>query len=280
MCYSIRGKCTIVTGAASGVGQGIARYFVESGANVIAADRNGTLLKELFGRSPPAGTSYFVGDLRHKLTRLNLMSAVNSEFGRLDVLVNASREFRQTAPREPAAEVLDTMLDQNLRLHFCMAQLAAGTFMKQAEPGKGSRTRIADDKGPIGSIINLSSIASQRTRPELLEYSISNAALNQATRALAVSLARYRIRVNGVAYGTLRKPNLANVLVDLGMNADRESARSEIKRSIPSNRLVEAEEIAHLVRFLASDSTPYLTGQVITVDGGRTLLDSSTMLRP
>ena len=280
MCYSIKGKSTIVTGAASGVGLEIARYFVESGANVIAADRNGAGLREAFGKRPPHGSIFFIGDLRHKLTRYNLMSAVNSEFGRLDVLVNASREWKRPTSREPADDYLDTMLNQNFRLQFNMSQLAARTFINQAESDGGGKNRTADATGAIGSIINLSSIASQRTRPELLEFSISSAALDQATRSLAVSFAKHSIRVNSVAYGTLHKPNLTNVLVDLGANSDRESSQSEIKRSIPAGRLVEAKEIAHLVRFLASDSTPLLTGQVITIDGGRTLLDSSTALRP
>jgi 7-alpha-hydroxysteroid dehydrogenase len=121
--------------------------------------------------------------------------------------------------------------------------------------------------GAVGSIVNISSIAARRTRPDLLAYSVSAAALDQMTRSLAVALAPRRIRVNAVAYGSVMSGHLRGVL------RQDEGLRREIVTHTPLGRIASPGEVADAVQYLASDAAGFVTGQVITIDGGRTLID-------
>jgi 7-alpha-hydroxysteroid dehydrogenase len=139
-----------------------------------------------------------------------------------------------------------------------MSQLTARRMIQQAE-GSG--------EGTVGAIVNLSSIAARRTHPELLGYSISMAALDQTTRALAVALAPKRIRVNAVAFGSVMSASLKGAI-----KQDSE-IRADITGHTPIGRIAGPREVAEAVQFLASDGAGFVTGQIVTVDGGRTLID-------
>ena len=132
-------------------------------------------------------------------------------------------------------------------------------MMKQAE---------GQDLTQAGSIINLSSIMSQRTNPQLLGYSVSCAALDQMTRSLAVAFAPQKIRVNGLAFGSVMSASLKGLLKG---NAEY---RREIEAHTPLGRIAAPRELTETAQFLASDGSGFMTGQIVTVDGGRTLLDS------
>lgn len=119
----------------------------------------------------------------------------------------------------------------------------------------------------LGSIINLSSIASHATRPELLAYSMASAAMDQMTRSLAVALAPRGIRVNAVAFGSVMSASLQAAL------KENPAFREEITDATPLGRIAAPAELAEAVQFLASDASGFITGQVLTVDGGRGLLD-------
>ncbi|MBF9032731.1 SDR family oxidoreductase [Rhodobacterales bacterium HKCCE2091] len=263
MSLSIQGKTAIVTGAANGVGLAIARYFVERGANVMFADRDeAKLADECGGNGDSAGQKrFFAGDLREKLTVANLLSATIDAFDRVDILVNASRQLMTTDPLDTADTSVETMLDQNLFTALRLSQAVARRMIAQAqEDGR--------EDAPAGSIVNISSIASRRTHPELLGYSISSAALEQATRSLAVALAPHRIRVNAVAFGSLMSASLQDSLTET------DGLRKAIRACTPLGRIASAKEVCGAVQFLASDGAGFVTGEVLTIDGGRTLLDS------
>ncbi|MES2144732.1 MAG: SDR family oxidoreductase, partial [Pseudomonadota bacterium] len=119
----------------------------------------------------------------------------------------------------------------------------------------------------VGSIINLSSIAAHLTRPELLGYSVASAAVDQMTRSMAVALAPMGIRVNAVAFGSVMSASLQATLKD---NPDY---RAEITQGTPLQRIAAPAELAETVQFLASDASNFITGQILTVDGGRSLID-------
>lgn len=259
MGFSIEGKTAIVTGAANGVGLAIARHFVNKGANVMFADMDESGLVKECGPECDDGTMrYFAGDLRERLTMANLLSATLDAFDRVDILVNGSRQTMPSDPLDLNDGSMEQMLSQNLMTSLRLSQVVAKRMIKQAE---------GQDEGQVGSIVNLSSIAARRTHPDLMAYSVSCAALDQMTRSLAVALAPERIRVNSVAFGSVMSASLQNTL------RENRDYRDDIENHTPLGRIAAAEELAEAVQFLASDSSSFVTGQVMTVDGGRTLLD-------
>ncbi|SFQ09613.1 SDR family NAD(P)-dependent oxidoreductase [Tranquillimonas alkanivorans] len=262
MSLTISGKTAIVTGAANGVGLAVARHFVERGANVMFADMDEARLADEVGNvEDEKGTSrYFAGDLRQKLTVANLLSATLDAFDRVDILVNASRQMIASDPLDPDDDAVSVLLEQNLLTSLRLSQIVARRMIKQAEADEQT-------EGPVGSIINLSSIAARRTHPELLAYSVSTAALDQATRSLAVALAPHRIRVNAVAFGSVMSASLRGAIKE---NPD---CREDIIENTPLSRIASASEVAETVQFLASDGSGFMTGQILTIDGGRTLID-------
>ncbi len=264
MSYSVAGKTAVVTGAANGVGLAIARHFVDKGANVMFADMDEKKLVAEMGDEvvDDGPMRFFAGDLRQKLTCANLLSATIDAFDRVDILVNGSRQMMTSDPLDPDDTAVSTLLDQNLVTSLRLSQIFARRMIAQVEDEEDG------SDGSVGSIINLSSIAARRTQPELLAYSVSSAALDQMTRSLALALAPHRIRVNAVAFGSVMSASLQGALKDNG------DLRDDIIDHTPLNRIAGASEVADAAQFLASDGSGFMTGQIITIDGGRTLLDA------
>ncbi|MFC2969874.1 SDR family NAD(P)-dependent oxidoreductase [Acidimangrovimonas pyrenivorans] len=275
MSFSIAGKTAIVTGAANGIGLSIARHFVEKGANVMFADMDeGRLADELGDAARDEGhVRMFGGDLRQKLTIANLLSATIDAFDRVDILVNASRQMFASDPLCAEDDGVETLLQQNLLTSLRVSQMVARRMIAQAERaaqegGQGGGQGAAANGASLGSIVNISSIAARRTQPELLAYSVSCAALDQMTRSLAVALAPKRIRVNALAFGSVMSASLKDAL------KDQPKIRSEIREHTPLERIAAPGELSDAAQFLASDAAGFMTGQILTIDGGRSLLDA------
>lgn len=262
MSFSISGKTAVVTGAANGVGLSIARQFIDAGANVMLADMDEDRLKSELGTSEDetSTAAYYAGDLREKLTLANLLSATIDRFERVDILVNASRQMIAADPLSGEDDAVEMLLEQNLMTSLRVSQVFAKRMIKQAEE--------AGDDAPAGSIINLTSIAARRTQPNLLAYSVSSAALDQMTRSMAVTLAPHRIRVNAIALGSVMSASLQGAL------KEDDTMRDEIIENTPLSRIASPTELAEAAQFLASDSSNFITGQILTIDGGRTLIDA------
>jgi len=264
MSFSISGKTAIVTGAANGVGLAIGRQFVEAGANVVFADMDEKRLIAEMGEAADKEETVriFAGDLRKKLTVANLLSATVDAFERVDILVNASRQVLETDPLDPDDTSVDELWQQNTLTALRVSQAVARRMIKQSED---------DEAVNIGAIVNISSIAARRTHPDLLAYSVSTAALDQMTRSLAVALAPQGIRVNAVAFGSVMSASLKGSL------KNHEGFREAILDNTPLHRIANAGEVSDAVQYLASDAAAFVTGQIITVDGGRTLIDPAAV---
>ena len=265
MSFSIEGKTAIVTGAANGVGLAIGKHFLKMGANVVFADMDEDRLKSEITdyAEDDSKARIFAGDLRQKLTIANLLSATIDAFERVDILVNASRQVLLSDPLSVDDTSVEDLMDQNLMTALRLSQAVARRMIKQAAD--------RDDDAYVGSIVNLSSIAARRTHPDLLAYSVSSAALDQMTRSMAVALASKRIRVNAVAFGSVMSASLKGTL------RENDDMRESIVHNTPLQRIASPNEVADAVQYLASDAAGFVTGQVITVDGGRTLIDPTAV---
>lgn len=260
MAGLLEGRAAIVTGVGGGVGLAIARRFAEEGAALLVSDRDEAALDEEAEALAQGGAVVhrWCCNLQEKLGVANLMAMAMDRLGRVDVLVNANLAPVHGRPLETEAKALDAAWEANVRSVFMLSQAVARHMIE---------TRAADPDLPDGAIVNLTSIAAQRTSPDLLPYSVSCAALDQLTRGLAVALAAHRVRVNGVALGAVMTKSLAAAL------RDAPELREDLTRATPMNRIGEADEAAEAALFLASARSSFVTGQILSVDGGRTALD-------
>ena len=254
-------KSCIVTGAADGVGLAVAQRLAENGARVVMADTDEETLTREATRLGESGLDIvsFAGDIHERLTMANLISTTIDAFERVDVLVNASRNIDQGDPMSLEPGALADAFDLNVTAPFRLIQLVVKRFQKQASE--------SEEGQPAGSIVNVTSIAATRSLPEMTAYAIACAGLEQMTRSLAVRLAAEHIRVNAVAIGSIMSSNLRSLIQN-----DPE-LRARILAVTPAGRLGESEDAAEAVAFLASDAARFVTGQVLNVDGGRSLAD-------
>ncbi|MDG2474192.1 MAG: SDR family NAD(P)-dependent oxidoreductase [Paracoccaceae bacterium] len=262
MGISLNGKCAIVTGAANGVGLSIAKIFVSAGANVVLSDMdedNLTQETNILAEKNEGKVLAFCGDLREKLTIKNLLASTIDNFGSVDILINASRQVLTSDPLNPKDDTFDQLIHQNVTVNFRLSQAVARRMISQVEDKETGQI--------IGSIVNLTSIASNRTQPEILSYSVSSAGLDQLTRSMAVALAPKGIRVNAVSLGSVMSASLRNMMRE---NLD---LNDQVIDATPLGKIGDATEAAKAVLFLASDLSSFVTGQILAVDGGRSLID-------
>ncbi len=253
LSWGLQGKVSIITGAANGIGQACARLFAEQGAKVVLADIQDApgqaLAQELQAQGQQA--SYVHCDVGHKADVDALVQQVLALHGRVDVLVSNAGIFKAAPFLEVSESDFDEVLRVNLKGAFLMGQAAA-----RAMKASGG-----------GAIVHMSSVNGVMAIPEIASYNVSKGGINQLTRAMALALADDGIRVNAVAPGTIAT-ELARKAV---LTSD--AARTKILSRTPMKRLGEPEEVARTVAFLASDASSYITGEILTVDGGRMALN-------
>jgi len=263
------GRSVIVTGAARGIGLAIARRFVRAGASVTMADIDESRLEREVEALQAEGfdgrTQAFVGDLREKLAMTNLVATTLDAHDGIDVLVNASRVLVASDPLRPGGDGLEATLMQNVLGNLRLSQIVARRMIElgaQEAPAPSDRT-----------ILNISSVQALRTSPALLAYSVGCAAVEQLTRTLALALAPHRIRVNALAVGGVPGGSLAAALPAID---DLTEAIAEVT---PLGRVGDPRDFAGAALFLASPTAGFVTGQVLAVDGGRTLVDPLSVWR-
>ncbi|WP_419538834.1 SDR family NAD(P)-dependent oxidoreductase [Paracoccus shandongensis] len=257
----VQGKTAIVTGAGRGIGMAIARQFVGRGANVMFADADedalAVAMSDYDERDPHVRS--FSGRMSERLATANLLSATLDAFDRVDILVNAHRLVKASDPLDTDPDVLEQLLRENMMAGLRMTQIVAKRMIRQAED--------APEAGSAGAIVNLSTLAAQHPVPTMLGYSIAYAAQEQATRGMALALAPHRIRVNGVRFGSVMSHELKESL------REKPELRDRIVAATPMGRIAPADELVETVIYLASDASRFVTGQILTVDGGRSLAD-------
>lgn len=261
MAISLDGKTAIVTGAANGVGLAIARRFANLGAKVMLAGNDEDKLEEetnlLLKQDLEA--AFFAGDFRESLAIKNLIATTIDNFDHIDILINASREVLSSDPMDPDDDAFEQLFSLNVLPAMRLSQMVARHMI--------SEDSDTTQRAGIGSIVNVTSIASRRTLPDLMAYSVASAAVDQLTRSLAVAFAGQGIRVNAIALGSVLSSSLQTAL------KDREGLQDDLTAVTPLGRIGEAAEAAEAALFLASDSASFITGQILAVDGGRTMLD-------
>lgn len=262
MTLSISGKTAIVTGAGKGVGLAIARHFAECGANVMCADHDEHALCSGVGESRDGRVRYYCADMNQKLAMANLLSATIDAFDRVDILVNAHRLMTPGDPLCTDEEVLESMLRKNMMSGLRLSQIVAKRMIQQAESND-------DQVRQVGSIVSLSGQVNGRIQPDLMAYSIACAAQHQAVRGLALALAPHHIRVNGVAFSSVMSDQLQTRLKE---NPDW---RARIIDCTPMGRIAAADELVETVHYLVSEGAGFVTGQILNVDGGRSLSDAT-----
>jgi 3-oxoacyl-[acyl-carrier protein] reductase len=246
----LKGKVAIVTGAASGFGAEIARTFAREGARVVIADLNEPGAQAV-ARDIGAAAVAVACDVSKRVDIDRTVTAALSTFGTLDIVVNNAGFTHKNQPLLNVDEKsFDRVFDVNVKAIYHMV-MAAVPVMRERRSG---------------SIINIGSTAGIRPRPGLTWYNASKGAVNLLSKSLAVELAPDNIRVNAICPVAGETAMLADF-----MGADTPENRAKFIASIPLGRLSTPADIANAALFLALDSSQFVTGLELVVDGGRTV---------
>ncbi|XP_040375785.1 noroxomaritidine/norcraugsodine reductase-like [Oryza brachyantha] len=272
--WSLAGKTALVTGGTKGIGRAVVEELAGFGVRVHTCSRDDAGLQECLRQWNSGGAAgegvvlaapvtASVCDVSVRGDREALVAAARDALGgRLDVLVNNVGQVLVGPAAETAPEDYARVMATNLESCFHLAQLAHPLLREAAEAGGG---------GGSSSVVNISSSAAFHAAPHLAVYSATKGGLNQLTRSLAAEWARDGIRVNAVAPGGTR----SDICSSSGLTLDEETVRRLADAGgmdrVPMRRLGEPEEIAAAVAFLCMPAASYITGQVICVDGGRTI---------
>ncbi len=247
--FSLTGKVAVVTGGSRGIGRATALEFAKAGADVVVTSRKLPDLEQVAGEIKKLGRKAL--PVAAHLGRLDqiqdMVKAVVSEFGKIDVLVNNAGTSPVMSPALDLEErAWDSIMNLNLKGLFFTSQAVA---------------RVMKEHGG-GKIINVASIDGFIPEYHIGAYSISKAGVVQATRVMAREWAEYNIRVNAIAPGLIHTK-----MLDSHWEAVPEDKPRYIDR-IPLKRIAEPIEIAAGMVFLASDASSYVTGQTYIIDGG------------
>ncbi|MBN9078738.1 MAG: SDR family oxidoreductase [Rhizobiales bacterium] len=244
----LKGKVAIVTGAASGFGEGMAKRFAEEGAQVVVADLNHAGAERVAGEIGAAAVAC-KADVSQRADVDAMVGLATDRFGRLDIMVNnAGYTHRNGDMLKVDEKTFDTIVAVNMKAIY-LAALAVVPVMER-EGG--------------GSIITTASTAGLRPRPGLTWYNASKGWAITATKSMAVELAPKNIRVNCLCPVAGETGMLAQF-----MGEDTPEKRALFRASIPLGRLSTPLDIANAALWLASDEAEFITGVALEVDGGR-----------
>lgn len=242
----LKDKTAVITGGVRGIGKAIATSFCQNGADVILCYRsNDEEAEKAAAELKEYGTKIHLlkGDVADPETAAKVAATVKEIFGKVDILVNNAGVTNDKLMVRMSAEDFTKVIDANLNGSFYMMKELSALMMKKRS----------------GVIINMASVCGLRGNPAQVNYSASKAGIIGMTMAAAKELGRRGIRVNAIAPGFV-ETDMTSVLTD--------DQKEQAAKNITLGRMGKPEDIAGAALFLASDMASYITGQVLSVDGG------------
>jgi 3-oxoacyl-[acyl-carrier protein] reductase len=246
----MEGRIAIVTGGGRGIGRAIVEAFAKRGAQIVLGDRN-VEQAEITAQEISAATGQHVTacevDVSDHQSAKSMIDCALSKFGKIDILVNNAGVTRDMLIMRMDEADWDTVLNINLKGAFNCSKAVIRPMMKQR----------------YGRIVNISSVSGLAGQAGQTNYSASKAGLIGFTKALAREVASRGITVNAVAPGFIPTALTVDLPQDL---------KDSILQATPMGRMGTPEEVAHAVTFFASEEASYITGQVLSVDGGMVMM--------
>jgi 3-oxoacyl-[acyl-carrier protein] reductase len=240
-------KVAIVTGATAGIGKAIALKFASAGAKVILLgtniERGNAAVKEILQQNPSNTAEFFQVDISKTIAVDTLIKEILGKYGNVDILVNNAGITKDQLLMRMTEDEWDSVLDVNVKSCYNTCHALVRSMMKAKR----------------GKIINMSSVVGLTGNVAQTNYAASKAAIIGFTKALAKELASRNICVNCIAPGFI-VTSMTDVLQD--------ATKEALINKIPLARFGATEDIANAALFLASNQSDYITGQVISVDGG------------
>ncbi len=238
-------QCAIVTGAARGIGRAICLELAERGANILATDVLRDELNETVAQAEAkgVGAAAEVGDVTKAEVVEHLVEIAAEKFGQLDIMVNNAGITRDTLILSMTDEQWDAVIDVNLRAVFLGTRAAAKMMLRRRS----------------GRIINMASFSGLSGNAGQANYAASKGGVIALTKSVAKELAKRGVTCNAVAPGFIQTEMT---------DALPQKVKDQVKLIIPMQRFGQPEDIARVVAFLAGPDAAYMTGQILSVDGG------------
>ena len=247
----IEGKVALVTGASRGIGEGIARKLAAEGAKLAISARKPDALSATADAMRAEGHTVFAHPAHNgKLDQVDaLLEAVEANLGPVEILVNNVGTNIFAPLFEVNERLWDSMFATNVKGHFFLSQKVGKSMV---------------DRGSGGAIVNVSSVSALEPKMGMALYSVTKAAMNAMTRAMAVEWGGAGVRVNAVGPGVI-DTKFSTMLINTP------AIKDGILADTPLNRIGEVEDVAEAVTFLCRDEARHITGHFLTVDGGMSL---------
>lgn len=253
----LQGKIAMVSGAAQGIGKGVALEYAKNGADIAVLDINGERLAATVSEIKALGRDciYMTGDVSDSDTVQKFVNMTIEHYGRIDVLTHAAGILRSCAVIEQEEKDWDTVIAVNLRSTFLF-----GKYVGRQMKAQGS-----------GAMVLIDSCASKTAEAFNAVYCASKAGVRLLAQSMALELAEYGVRVNSIAPGTINTDMIQRCLRDRAplYGLSFEDYLREFNEATPLKRMGEPEEIGKLCVFLASEDSAFITGSSFNISGGR-----------
>jgi NAD(P)-dependent dehydrogenase (short-subunit alcohol dehydrogenase family) len=248
----LKNKIALITGGSLGIGKATALLFAKEGAKVVITGRTEKTLKQVVEEAGKEGLKidYLVSDVAKEEDCKAAVDYAINKYSRIDILFNNAGVLPLGVTHETSTEDWDNVFNINVRGTYLMSKYAIPHMLKQGK----------------GCIVNNSSVLGLKAIPGAAAYNASKGAITQLTRSMALEYADKGIRVNGICPGTIVTPMVEGFLKEVPTAEEFLKSLQPIYQSL--GRFGKPEEIAHAVLFLCDDNVAFMTGTMLSVDGG------------